>query len=86
MLDALGRADTAGTAAALAERIADPERAVATLNALYRLEHRYANGSHPLLDAEELRAAVGAASERDGEVGAAAAEVETLHRFHRGSG
>lgn len=85
-LDVVGHARTAETAAALADRIDDPERAVPTLNALYRLEHRYANGDHPLLDAETLRAAVAAARERGGEVATAAEAVETLHRFHRGSG
>lgn len=82
-LDVLGRADTDGLATALAERIRTPERAVPTLNALYRLEHRYASDDHPLLEDSTLREAVRGAREHAGEVGAAAGDVETIHGFHR---
>lgn len=85
-IDRLGRENADRVAAAFVDRIdgSDPTRATAALNALYRLEHRYARGTHPLCANESVRAAVDAASERDGAVGEAAVAVETIHGFHRG--
>lgn len=87
VLDRLGREDAEGVAAALVDRITgeDPDRATAALNALYRLEHRYARETHPLCADESVRAAVDEAADRDGAVGEAAVAVETIHGFHRGS-
>lgn len=84
-LDVLGRDDSEGLAGALATRVeAADDGAVATLNALYRLEHRYSTGRHPLLETERLREVVAAAAERaSGDLGAAATDVETIHGFHR---
>jgi hypothetical protein len=84
-LDVLCRADSEGVAAALATAVeAADAHAVATLNAVYRLEHRYSTREHPLLEASRLREVVAAAAERaSGELGAAATEVETIHGFHR---
>lgn len=85
-LDLLGREDTERIQLALVDRIVDDDtgRATAALNALYRLEHRYAHGTHPLCANESIRAAVEEASDRDGDVGEAATAVETIHGFHRG--
>lgn len=85
-LDVVGRQQPDATADALRVRIGgtDSDRAVSALNALYRLEHRYADGSHPLLDHESVREVV--AQQTTGtatEVHDAAAAVETIHEFHR---
>lgn len=84
-LDVLGRDDPAEIAETLAGMVEGADdRAVATLNALYRLEHRYSTGEHPLLAAGRLREVVAAAADRaGGELGEAAREVETIHGFHR---
>ncbi|MFB6118500.1 hypothetical protein [Halosegnis sp.] len=86
VLDVLGRRETSGVAGALADAIeADDQTAEAALNALYRLEHRYSTGDHPLCESETVRTAVTAAAARSGRVGEAAADVETIHQFHRGT-
>jgi hypothetical protein len=86
-LDVLGRDDPEGLATALATDIEnddDDDDAIRTLNALYRLEHRYSTGQHPLLEIDPLRQVVAAAAERaTGELREAAQEVETIHGFHR---
>lgn len=87
VLDVLGRADPDGAARVLCERLdSTPETATRTLEALYRLEHRYARDEHPLLEDESLRTAVEAALDaEDLAVRQAATEVDTVHGFHRGS-
>lgn len=84
-LDVAGRAEPAATAAALVTAMDDDDPAVRrrTLYAVYRLEHRYPAGDHPLLSADELRGTVDAlASDPDAPVREAAESVRTVHGFH----
>jgi hypothetical protein len=83
--DVTGLAEPSATAARLVAGLEDDDPAVRrrTLDALYRLEHRYAAGYHPLLATGSLREAVDSlADDPDGAVREAAESVRTVHGFH----
>ena len=82
-LDVVARAETNAVATALVRATeSDADTAESALNTLYRLEHRYSAGSHPLCDATSVREAVDDATDRESAVGEAAMDVEMIHGFH----
>lgn len=84
-LDVVGLAEPAATAAGLVTAMEDDDPVVRrrALDALYRLEHRYATGGHPLLAVAELREAVDSlVADPDGPVRERAEDVRTVHGFH----
>lgn len=86
-LDVAGAAEPAAVAAGLERALddEDPASRRRTLHAVYRLEHRYPVGDHPLLSAGGLRERVDAlVSDPDESVREAAESVRTVHGFHHG--
>lgn len=84
-LDVLGRRVPERVERVLLDEFdAGSDHAVAALNALYRLEHRYATSDHPLFGRPAVRESVADLTDApDERVREAATDVETIHGFHR---
>lgn len=84
-VDIRGRESPAETADRLAALLEDddPETRLRTLYAVYHLEYRYANDSHPLLETSALREAIAArGDDSEPAVRQQTEEIALLHEFH----